>query len=91
LLVFCSNGVWRIRFGTTTDFDVRKISAIGIDSVFSVADVKGIPVWWAEDGIYTIKYEANFDAFSVVSLTEDTIKRFFLDIPRANRKYAKAF
>ena len=90
LLVFCSNGIWRIRFGTTTDFDVRKISAIGIDSIFSVADVKGIPVWWAEDGIYTIKYEANFDAFSVVSLTEDTIKRFFLEIPRANRKYAKA-
>lgn len=90
LLVFCSNGIWRVRFTTTTDFDVRKISAVGIDSVFSVADVKGIPVWWAEDGIYTIRYEANFDAFSVVSVTEESIKSFFLEIPRANRKYAKA-
>jgi hypothetical protein len=90
ILVFCTNGVWRIKFSTASDFEVRKLSAVNLDGVLSVADVKGVPVWWAEDGIYTVQYEANFDAFSVQSLTEDTIKSFILDIPRANRKYAKA-
>lgn len=96
LLVMASNGIWRITGGQgqgqgfqANDFSIRKIASIGIDSPYSIVDVRGTPIWWAEDGIYTIKYEANFDAVTALSLTETTIKSFILDIPRGNRKYVK--
>lgn len=96
LLVMATNGIWRITGGQgqgqgfqANDFSIRKISSVGIDGPMSVVDVKGAPVWWAEDGIYTIKYEANFDAISAVPLTLTTIRSFILDIPRTNRRYVK--
>lgn len=89
ILVFATNGIWRISGFTATDYSVRKISSVNLESIFSIISVKGIPLWWSEDGIYTIQYEANFDAFSVQSLTDDKIKNFYLTIPRKNRKYVK--
>lgn len=94
IVVFATNGVWIIGGSTgagfkATDFSVKKISSLGTTSPQSVTDVKGIPVWWAEDGIYTMQYDPNYDSFQIVSLTQNTIKSFFLDIPIENRKYVK--
>lgn len=93
LLVFASNGVWVIKGGTggfkATDYSVRRITNIGTFSPLSVVDAKGIPVWWAEDGIYTASYDPNFDSTTVESLTEETIKTFYLNIPSLNRRYVK--
>ena len=49
----------------------------------------GVPVWWGDDGIFTVTYSAEFDSFTVVSLSEQTIRSFYLDIPEANRPWAK--
>lgn len=89
LVVFCSNGIWRISFSTATEYSVRKISQINLDSPASLINVKGIPIWWSDDGIYTVQYEANFDAFSVQSLSLGKIDAFITAIPRLNRKYVK--
>lgn len=95
LLVFATNGVWRISGGggsgfRANDYAVHKLSSTGINSATSVVDIKGIPAWWGEDGIYTIEYQANYDSFATVSVTDAQIASFFQSIPSANRQFAKA-
>lgn len=96
LLVFATNGVWRISSTAgsgggfqANDYALRQISDIGLDAVNSLVLVDGTPFWFGEQGIYTIQYNSNYDAFSVSSLTDTTIKSFIQDIPRANRKHIK--
>jgi hypothetical protein len=94
LLVFATNGVWAIsgsnkQYFTANNYGVRKISGIGTSANLSFVDVKGLPVWWGESGIYTIKYDPNYDAYEVVSLTDDTIFSFINDIPPYNRTFVK--
>lgn len=94
IVVLATNGVWLVG-GTNSapfsasSYQVKKLSGIGCKSPYSVIDYKGTPVWWGEDGIYTTQYNPNYDSFDVVSMTEDSIKSFFLAIPVANRQYVK--
>lgn len=94
LLIFASNGVWLISGGSgtfaATDFRVRRITNIGMNSPQSICDVKGVPVWWAEDGLYTVTYDANYDSTVAKSLTMETIKTFITTVPSVNRPYIKA-
>lgn len=94
LMVFATNGVWVIRgengFFTPTNFSVRKISSLGTQSPLSFCDVRGVPTWWGEDGILQIEYNPQFDSFSVVNMTDETIRTLFLSILPADRKYVKA-
>lgn len=95
LLVFATNGVWAVsgsnkQYFTATSYGVRKISGVGTSSTTSFADVKGIPYWWGESGIYTVNYDPNYDAYEVVSLSDSSIFSFFNDIPSENRRYVKA-
>ena len=94
LLVFADNGVWLVRGNgndgfAATAYRIQRISNIGMYSPLSVVDVRGLPMWWAEDGIYTISYDANYDSTTIKSLTEETIKDFILAVPRDNRPYIK--
>lgn len=94
LIVISSNGVWLIAGGasggfTANDYVVRKISSQGCKSPLSVVDANGKPVWWGDDGIFTVDYSAENDSFNVVSLTDQTIREFFLAIPTSNRAYVK--
>ena len=94
LMVFASNGVWLIG-GTNNgafqanDFLVRKISSIGMNAPQSIVDVRGVPMWWAEDGIYALQYDANYNSFSVSNHSQATVWQFFLDIPVFNRQFVK--
>lgn len=95
LLVFATNGVWAVsgsnkQYFTATAYGVRKISGVGTSAGTSFADVKGVPYWWGESGIYTVNYDPNYDAYGVVSLSDSSIYSFFNDIPALNRKYVKA-
>lgn len=94
LVVYATNGVWIISGGGSTqfkpnDYSVQKISSIGTTAAMSLVDVRGIPLWWGEDGIYTIQYDANYNSYSVQNLTDQSIKTFFQNIPPLNRRYAK--
>lgn len=92
IVVFATNGIWLIGGSSgikATDFTVKKLSSLGTTSPRSIVDVKGIPVWWAEDGIYTMEYDPNYDSFQIRSLTQTTIKEFFTNIPIANRQQVK--
>jgi len=94
LLVMTNNGIWIVSGGgqgifSATDYRVRRISSIGMSSPKSVVDVKGLPIWWGDDGIYTVTYDANYDSTVVTSLTEETIKDFITAIPSFNRQYVQ--
>ena len=94
LLAFANNGVWLIS-GTSggsfraTDFVIKRISSIGVESADSVTSIRGLPAWWGEDGIYTVEFDANYDSFAPKSLTAQSIDTFYNNIPSSNKKYAK--
>ena len=94
LLVYATNGVWMVSGSkgspfAANDYVVRKLSSIGVNSPLSFIDIKGVPMWWGEDGIYTIKFNADYDSFECVAITDDTIATFILDIPALNRSFVK--
>lgn len=95
LLVFANNGLWTISGNgndgfAATGYRVRRLSNIGMISPMSVVDIKGVPMWWAEDGIYTINYDPNYDSSAVKSLTEENIKSFVFSVPAKNRPYIRS-
>lgn len=94
LLVFATNGVWGVSGSSqdafqANDFQIRKLSSVGTNSPLSFADVRGAPYWWGEDGIYTLSFDSVNNSFSVVSISDQSIKTLFDSIPLANRQYVK--
>ena len=94
LVVFASNGIWSITGSqgigfTANDYSVTKISSISSLSHLSFVDVKGFPFWWNDTGIHTVTGADQLANLEVRSLSEQTIKSFYLDIPPECRVYAK--
>ncbi len=94
LLAYANNGIWLISGSSGSnfkadDYQVKKISSIGIVSADSLISIKGLPAWWGEDGIYTVKFDANYDSFTPVSLTSESIDRLYRAIPSSNKQYVK--
>lgn len=92
LLVFASNGVWSISGSDVTsfkasDYSIKKISSVSVPSGLSFVDVLGSPIFWTEEGIWTVTYEGG--DFQVVSISDKKIKQYFNDIPRSSKAYAK--
>ena len=94
ILVFATNGVWAIagREGVTfdpTDYSVRRLSSVPALSGSSFVSVEtGLPIWWNNDGIYTVRPDQTGN-LQVQSLTESTIQTFYDAIPIASKEYAK--
>lgn len=93
LFVFGSNGVWQIGGSDglgfrANDYSVSKISGTPCVSATSFVSVEGAPIWWNRTGIYTIQM-SDLGTGKVVSLSDDTIKRFYDDIPVESKYYAK--
>ena len=95
LLIFATNGVWVVSGNqgvgfTPTDFTIKRISAVPAISSQSFVDVDGTPVWWNNDGIYTVQAaNPQIGSIQVSSLTEKTIKDFYNDIPVENKQWVQ--
>lgn len=92
LMVFAENGIWVITGsqGTgfvATDYSVAKVSDVPVLSAFNFVLVDGLPIWWNNDGIYSLSIDGG--QFNVKSLTEETIKTYYQSILAANLPYAK--
>ena len=92
LVIFASNGIWTISGSDVasfkaTDYTIKKVASIPVASGLSIVDATGSPVFWTEDGIWTIAYQGG--EFTVVSLSDKKIKQYFKDIPRESKKWAK--
>lgn len=99
LLVFATNGIWLIAgnggLGFTADsYSINKISSVQVLTGTSFIDVLGYPMFWNEEGIYTVKTnkEASpyqFAGFEVEPLTVGTILSFYNNIPKDSKKFAR--
>lgn len=88
LIVFATNGIWRITGSegigfTASDFSVSQISGLQNRGRLSFVDVNGTPIWVNAQGIYT------FGQGGVESISEKTIQTFFDTIPKTSIPYIK--
>lgn len=93
MLVFAANGIWYITGSqgigfTANDYTVTKISAVPSISSTSYVDVKGLPFFWNEDGIYTVEPSQN-GGLQVNPITVGTIQSFYDDIPTSSKKFVR--
>jgi len=91
LLLFCTNGIWAISGSegvgfTATDYMIEKVSDVPALTSSSIISVEHSPLWWNNDGIYTVSVENT--GLSVVSLTKSTIQSYYDNIPNASKRYA---
>ena len=93
LLVFASNGVWKISgpdgVFSADDYSVTKISNTGITAPNSVVVAEGLPFWWNTSGIYSMSFDAGSGKEQVSNITETTIQSVINDIPDDNLAFVK--
>jgi hypothetical protein len=92
LLIVATNGVWAVS-GTdggfaSDDFKVSKLSSVDAIGVNSFVDVEGVPMWWSTHGIMTVEIDEGTGNPVVRSITDQTIKTYYSDIPVLCRQYA---
>lgn len=94
LVVFATNGIWAISGSqgsgfTANDYFPNRISSVRNISHTSFVDVDGIPYWWNLEGIYTITLDPQTNALRVVSLSDQSIKTFYQDIPSESKQFVR--
>lgn len=76
MILFANNGIWSLSGNegvgfTATDYSVNQISDIGVLNSTSFVSAEGVPVWWNEEGIWTLNKR------KVESLTRNTIQTLY--------------
>lgn len=94
LMVFASNGIWQIKGSSgigfaANDYTVSKISTIETISPHSFVDMGGLPIWWTQDGIYTVAVNGQIGTTQVQSVSDAKIKKYFDTIPQNSKQFAK--
>lgn len=94
LLVFAANGIWFITGSqgigfAATDYTITKISSIQSISSTSFVQVEGLPVFWNEEGIYSVHPSQQGGGLEVTNLALGTILSFYNEIPKMSKKYAR--
>lgn len=93
LLIFAENGLWFITGSqgtgfTANDYTVIQIGDIKNISTSSFVNVEGTPIWWNEDGIYTVA-PTQQGGLEIKTLTHTTIASFYQDIPLTCKRYSR--
>jgi hypothetical protein len=94
MLVFAANGIWFITGSqgigfTANDYTITKISAVESISSTSFVDVQGLPVFWNEEGVYTVSPAQQGLGLQVNPITLGTILSFYSNIPLDSKKFVK--
>ena len=96
LFVFAENGVWEIRGSnggfTATEFQVNKISSIGVFSPESIVEANGVVFFWGENGIFSLTPN-QFDStiYDTTNITLQTIQKGYNSLPNLIKQTAKGF
>lgn len=94
LLVFAANGIWFITGSqgigfSSNDYTVTKISSIKSISGTSFVNVEGFPMFWNEEGIYSVSVSEKGGGLVVNNLCLGSISNFFSEIPTVSKKYVR--
>jgi hypothetical protein len=101
VIVFAANGVWFIGGSqgvgfSATDFAVSKISNVQCLSGTSFINVLGFPVFWNEEGIYTVSPSQDGGSVKSPDIRLDvnniclgTILTYYQNIPKQSKKFAR--
>lgn len=94
LLVFAANGIWFITGSqgigfAANDYTITKISSVQSISSTSFVNVLGFPMFWNEEGIYTVIPSQQGGGLSVENLAIGTILSFYSEIPLESKKFAR--
>lgn len=92
LCAFSANGTWFITGSTgigftANDYTVQKIGNIPALTATSFVNVAGMPSWWNAEGIYIMTAQGNLP--TIQSLTDNSIKTFYDDIPLVSKRFAR--
>lgn len=93
LLVFADNGVWRISGSEgqgfkANDYAVTKLSGTPTISNLSFVNIEGMPMWWNRSSINMVVVDEQGN-MAVQSITDQTIKTFYMNIPEQSKLFAK--
>ena len=93
MIVFTTNGIWAIQGSqgvgfSANDYSISRLSSLQTPSNLSFVEVEGLPVWWADAGIFTLQAD-QVGSVTVSSLTNQKIKQFYNDIPLSSKLYVK--
>jgi hypothetical protein len=96
LLIFATNGVWRVSGSEglgfrATDYSVTKVSSISCLTASSFVSIAGVPSFWNREGIYVLNTDKALGSTSISSITDNTIRGFYNTIPYESRKYVHGF
>lgn len=95
LFVFAENGIWEIKGNdagfTATEFQVDKVSSIAVISRDSIVEANGTIVFWAKEGIFSLKPDQFGVGFDSTNLTIRTIQRFYNSLPNLVKEGARAY
>lgn len=88
LVIFATNGVWKISGSEgigfrANDYSVTKLSSIPSTSALSFVLVDGSPLFWNNDGIYALTGEG------IQPISDKTIKTWFEALPTSSKSNAK--
>lgn len=94
ILVFSTNGCWKISGSQgvgfrANDYSVVKVSSIPCLTASSFVSIAGVPSFWNSEGIYLINADQTLGTTSVTSITDTTIRSFYNDIPLQSKKDVK--
>jgi len=95
LVVFAENGVWAI-YGSdvgfkATEFQLVKITNIGISNGKSVVVAGDTILYWAKNGIYMLASDQVSGGLQVQNVSLTTIQSFYDNLPYLAKSEAKGF
>jgi len=96
LAIFAANGIWFLTGSTglgftANDYAILKIADVPTISDTSFVNVNGYPAWWNAEGIYILQGSDSGTMPVVKSLTWDTFKTFYDEIPVTSKRFARGF
>lgn len=79
IVVFTDKGVWEISGYEGDNFkpSAYRFNQVSNTDAFTVADIDGIPVWTASEGIYRLVLNQVSRQFEEQSLTDNTIREYY--------------
>lgn len=104
LIIFAANGVWYLTGSqgigfTANDYTIVKLSSVRSLSSTSFVDIKGLPMFWNEEGIYSVQpaqqgtsllnSPLHVNPLEVIPITVGTIQSFYDAIPLQSKKYVR--